>query len=165
MKISSLKTGGLWQLVQLQWNVGPFARNMWSFKTGGLPWQWALKISITVVSSFLSKWWAPGKFLMVYIGTCKQKIFKRAVKIKLQSIPGIQDHHGQGQSSFNCKAGLILKQYIALAHDFWPSHVSDLIIGWSYFSVCHEGVLLKYTITRTEISSKLLKQLARYKYT
>ncbi len=30
IKICPLKTGGLWWQVQLHWNVGPYARGMWS---------------------------------------------------------------------------------------------------------------------------------------
>ncbi len=29
-------------------NLGPSAKNVWSFKTGGLAWQWSLKTGFTV---------------------------------------------------------------------------------------------------------------------
>ena len=45
----SIKTGGLWRQVLLCWNVGPSAKNVWSFKTGGLSWQWSLKTGFTVI--------------------------------------------------------------------------------------------------------------------
>ncbi len=35
----------LWD-VQLHWNVGPWAKNIWCFKTGGLSWQWSLKTGL-----------------------------------------------------------------------------------------------------------------------
>ena len=42
-----------WVLVTglIHCNVGISARNMWSFKTGGLSWQWSLKRAFTVSSS------------------------------------------------------------------------------------------------------------------
>ncbi len=39
-----------WQ-VQMHWNMWFSARNMWSFKTGGLSLQWSLKTSFTVHTS------------------------------------------------------------------------------------------------------------------
>ncbi len=30
-------------------NIGTSARNIWSFKTGGLSWEWSLKTGFTVV--------------------------------------------------------------------------------------------------------------------
>ncbi len=51
----SLKTGGLWRQVLLHWNVGVlYTRNIWSFNTGGLSWQWSLKTGFTVYSNTLT---------------------------------------------------------------------------------------------------------------
>ncbi len=54
IKVWSLKAGGLWQQVQLYLQVGSSARNMWSLKTGCLPWQWSLKTGLTVPYFFQS---------------------------------------------------------------------------------------------------------------
>ncbi len=58
MKHWSLKTGGLWWQVQLQWDVGPSARNIWSWKTVCLSWQWSLKTGLYCVcyERAVSKW-------------------------------------------------------------------------------------------------------------
>ncbi len=46
---------GGWQ-VQLHWNVGPSARSVWSFKTGGgSSWQWILKTDCTVLVQLLGR--------------------------------------------------------------------------------------------------------------
>ncbi len=54
IKAWSLKTGGLWRQVPWHWNVRP-ARNMWSFKTGGVSWQWSFKTGFTVQRYFTQK--------------------------------------------------------------------------------------------------------------
>ncbi len=37
------------------WNIGLYAKNVWSVKTGGLSWQWSLKIGSTVFTLPLAK--------------------------------------------------------------------------------------------------------------
>ena len=59
-KIWSFKAGALWWHFLLNCNVGP-ARNMSSFKTGGLSWQWSLKTGFSVpldikIIKFISHW-------------------------------------------------------------------------------------------------------------
>ncbi len=44
--IPSVNIDGLWGQVQLHNNVGPSTRNMWSFKTGDLSWQWSFTAPI-----------------------------------------------------------------------------------------------------------------------
>ncbi len=39
--------GGRFNYIEMY--VGPSARNIWSFKTGGLSWQWSLKTGFTVL--------------------------------------------------------------------------------------------------------------------
>ncbi len=50
IKISFLKIGVFSDtVVQLHWNEGWFARNMWFFKTGGVSQQWSLETGFTVL--------------------------------------------------------------------------------------------------------------------
>ncbi len=60
-KMSSVKAGGLWWQVQLQWNVGTSGENVWSVKIGGLSWQWSLKTDFTVQSTYIYKYKKPDQ--------------------------------------------------------------------------------------------------------
>ncbi len=57
IKIWGLKTGGLWQQVQLYRNIGPGWVIILSFKTGGVSWQWSLKIGVTCTSTQTVSTW------------------------------------------------------------------------------------------------------------
>ncbi len=39
----------MWSLIQLFWNVGPSARNIWSIKRSDLSWKWFFETGFTVV--------------------------------------------------------------------------------------------------------------------
>ncbi len=125
MQMWSLKTGGLWRQIQLLWNIGSSARNIWSFKTGAeVVSRQASLYTVTTVTI------ATTCPMVIYPSpsnlTWWQSINTGARKPVLRDHKSWKNHSQQKKRHFN-----MLKQPLAWAHSHTFIIPCDTYLTWT----------------------------------
>ncbi len=129
----SLKTGGFWWQVQLHWNVGLSARNIWSLKTG-------FTICIIFVRTCRSPYLM--KCHVLFMPVILQPMLWRVLQHKFDTL-----------NSSRCFPNMLLQIFIPwtqLCRLSWTSHLIVLFSDSVNFIVTY----IYYTFERVYISSQ-----------